>query len=391
MKIFFNMFSTALLVALLAVNGCKKDDNPLTPPVTSVNVDSKTVGVWLNSVDEFGIQILADGKFWAFSINSANQIVFDTVGKSGYTASIETKDGSFTTTEKYKVGGKDSTEITKGTYTLSNSDNTLTFKFTSPTIETLVFSKTTFAQIEATVPNNIFPLVAGHRFDYTGYFTKADTETLLTNLGGSYNTTWTVGASVTPLAPYLGAAAPAGRTSASLISDSTLLAPPLAPITFKKFTPVFAYYDTASGDYWYLTNLGNFYRYNKVYKSASDLTPRADSLRFIKLASPKAGLGGTFTSFEETFTSYLIPTAPFTINLKITGTWEKKEDLILSGTTYNTYYLVIKRKATIGTTTASEGTTAKLWLVKGVGPVKMFLAGDNEVPGNYRELKSKNF
>jgi hypothetical protein len=247
---------------------------------------------------------------------------------------------------------------------------------------------------DKTVPNDIFPLTAGHRFDYSGYFTTQDTETPIPGTSSFYSTSWTIGSPATPLAAVFGAnygaivsANNGGRTTASLIYDSTLTAPGGAT----KFTPVFAYYDSASTDYYYMSNLGLFFRGSRIYKSASDTTVRIDSLRFIKLASPKAGIGGTFTCFEENFVSYSNPVAPTTIKLSITGQWKSKQDITVNGVTYSTYYLEISRVASVGGQAVSSGITAKLWLAKGIGPVKMLLIGDVETPGNYRELKSKNF
>ena len=91
---------------------------------------------------------------------------------------------------------------------------------------------------DKTVPNDVFPLTAGDRFDYTGYFTNADTETPLSgNTNTYYSTSWTLGSSVTPLnnifGPTYGALVSAnngGRLTASLILDSTLIGPPLTPV-----------------------------------------------------------------------------------------------------------------------------------------------------------------
>lgn len=249
------------------------------------------------------------------------------------------------------------------------------------------------AAVDNTIPNDIFPLVAGHRFDYSGYFTNADTETPIAGTSTFYKTSWTLGSPFTPLSAIFGttygglvSSKNGGRTSASLVYDSTLTAPGGAT----KFSPVFAYYDSATADYYYMTNLGLFFR-GSIIKDSAAGGIRIDSLRFIKLASPKAGIGGEFTSFEQTYTSYANPTAPTNIVLKVTGKWESKVDVTVNGVTYSSYYLVISRTAKVGTATVSSGVTAKIWLVKGVGPVKMFLAGDAETPGNYRELKTKNF
>jgi len=246
---------------------------------------------------------------------------------------------------------------------------------------------------DKTVPNDVFPLIAAHRFDYSGYFTNQDTETPIAGTSAFYSNSWTLGGN-TPFSaifgvPYGGliSANNGGRTSASLIYDTTLTAPG-GP---KKFTPIFAYYDTATTDYYYMTNLGLFFRGSVVKDSANAAGVRKDSLRFIKLASPKAGLGGEFEAFKQSYVSYSNPVALTTIDLTITGKWDSKVDVTVNGTIYSTYYLVISRTAKVGTTTVSGGVTAKLWLAKGIGPVKMFLAGDAEVPGNYRELKTKNF
>ncbi|MDP1675814.1 MAG: hypothetical protein Q8L88_03030 [Bacteroidota bacterium] len=250
---------------------------------------------------------------------------------------------------------------------------------------------------DTTIPDDIFPLKATNRFVYSGYFTNADTETPIAGTDALYSTSWTLGSSATPFSAIFGAtygglvsANNGGRTSASLIYDTTLIVPPLTPagVTVKKFTPIFAYYDTVNADYYYMTNLGLFFR-GSVIRDSANGGIRRDSLRFIKLASPRAKIGGEFTSFQQSYISYSNPLAPTTIVLTVTGKWESKVDVTVNDTTYSSYYLIISRTAKVGTATVASGVTAKLWLVKGVGPVKMFLAGDAEAPGNYRVLKSK--
>lgn len=244
------------------------------------------------------------------------------------------------------------------------------------------------AVVDKSIPSDVFPLTAGRQFVYSGWFTTADTETPIANTNLFYRTSWTILKSDTPLVKVYGplyiASKSAGKTSSALVLDSTLTAP-TGPY---KLTPVAAYQNTTTNDYYYLTSLGYFYRSTNIKDSASGGI-RNDSLRFIKLASPSAGLGGSFVCFEEEFTTY--PSGS-KINLKITGTWgATTEDLTLNGTSYTTYPIVISRSVTSGGSSLSSGTTAKIWLAKGIGPVKMFLAGDPEAPGNYRELKSKNF
>jgi hypothetical protein len=253
---------------------------------------------------------------------------------------------------------------------------------------------TTTPTVDKTIPADVFPLTRGNQFVYTGWFTTQDTETPVAGSSSFYRTSWTIINVDTPLAkvygPLYNASKSGGRTNAALILDSTLVNP--SPAVYK-LTPVAAYKDAATNDYFYLTNLGLFFRQSVVKDSASAAKVRGDSLRFIKLASPNAGLGAEFKCFEETFTSYANPQAATPITLTITGKWaDKTEDVTVNGTTFTgTYPIVISRVAKAGTTVVSTGITARIWLAKGIGPVKMFLVGDAEVPGNYRELKSKNF
>ncbi|NUN69638.1 MAG: hypothetical protein HUU02_08005 [Bacteroidetes bacterium] len=247
----------------------------------------------------------------------------------------------------------------------------------------------TTAPVDTSIPSDVFPLTAGRQFVYNGWFTNADTETPIPNTNLFYRTSWTVLKADTPLVKVFGplyiAAKSEGKTSSALVLDSTLTSP-TGPY---KLTPVAAYQNPTTNDYYYMTNLGYFYRSLAIKTSSTDTTYRNDSLRFIKLASPSVGLGASFVCFEETFTTY--PSGS-QIKLKITGTWGgSTENVTVNGTTYTTYPIVIARAVTSGTNTLSSGVTAKIWLAKGIGPVKMFLAGDPETPGNYRELKSKNF
>ncbi|MBI2430244.1 MAG: hypothetical protein HYV29_15885 [Ignavibacteriales bacterium] len=253
--------------------------------------------------------------------------------------------------------------------------------------------ETTAPAEDKTVPNDVFPLTAGHKFTYNGYLTVQDTETPVSGSSAVYASSWSVGSAATPLSAIFGAQYGAyvsskngGRTSASLIYDSTTVAPGVTV-----FTPIFVYYDSTSHDYYYMTNLGQFFRSSVVKDSAGAAGVRMDSLRFIKLASPSAGIGGTFTCFEQTYASYANPGAVTNITLKITGKWEGKQDVTVNGQTFSAYYIKIDRAAVVNGVTASSGVTAKVWLVKGVGPVKMFLAGNTESPGNFRELTVKNF
>ncbi|MBI5216548.1 MAG: hypothetical protein HY960_12425 [Ignavibacteriae bacterium] len=245
---------------------------------------------------------------------------------------------------------------------------------------------------DTSVPTTLFPFTAGNAITYSGYLTATETETKINGTETGYSTKWTVGNKI-PVSAVLPASVFPNLVgeSAVLIFDTTSV--PAFAVN-NKFTPVFIRQDTATGDFSYMTNLGYFYRSSstKIWKSASDTTARNDSLRFITLAKPSAGIGTKFTCFNEDFTSYVGGVSnPITVNLKIEGIFEGKENITVGSTTYETYKLVVTRTVSSGGAVLSAGVTAKLWLANNVGPVQMFLAGNAEGPGNFRTMVSKNF
>ncbi len=240
--------------------------------------------------------------------------------------------------------------------------------------------------VDLTVPDDIFPLVSGRFIEYNGYLTQNDTETKIAASEATYYTKWSIGTSIpiTAVFPSPPFTVPSGN--GVLVRDTTRI--PGIGLTFR-FTPVFVKYDSTTAEYQYLTNLGLFYRTFAIRTTGTTNT-RADSLRFIFLAKPRAKIGNEFTAFDENF-SGTVSGSPATITLKITGKFEAKEDLVIGTTTYNTYRVVISRIISLGATPIATGVTAKLWVVKGVGPVKMWLYGDAENSGHFRTMTNKNF
>ncbi|TAK56814.1 MAG: hypothetical protein EPO24_10625 [Bacteroidetes bacterium] len=246
--------------------------------------------------------------------------------------------------------------------------------------------------LDISVPSTLFPLTAGHVITYSGYLTAGESETKIAGTETGYSTTWTVNTLIPVTAVFPAGIFPnlVGET-AVLVRDTTNV--PAVSVT-NKFTPVFIRQDSTSGDFSYLTNLGYFYRSasTKIWKSTTDTTARADSLRFVVLAKPSAGIGTKFTCFNEDFTSYAGGVSnPVTLNLKIEGVFEAKETITVGSTDYETYRLVISRTVSAGGVALSQGVTAKLWLANNVGPIQMFLAGNAEAPGNFRTMTSKSF
>lgn len=246
--------------------------------------------------------------------------------------------------------------------------------------------------VHEAVPSNIFPLTAGHRFEFSGYLTSGSTEN---KIPGSENlfARWSIQGEVS-LAAYFESAriAHLAKTTATLIVDS-LSVPGILPQS--KTTPVFAYFDNGNTEYYYLTNLGNFFRTYAIYDSTNTQTVRGDSLRFITLAAPNAKTGNNFTVFKQSFNSYYFGPNPVLLTLEIIGNFERKENLTLTlngkDTTLTTYYLSVMNSATMGTLSPQKSVNAKFWLAEGIGPVQFFLAGDSEAHGSFRTLKGKNF
>ena len=233
------------------------------------------------------------------------------------------------------------------------------------------------------VPDNIFPLVAGHYFEYNGWLTQNDTETKIAASEATYYAKWTIGTTI-PVTAIFPNPPFTVTGSAVLVYDTTKI--PGIGVT-SKFTPVFVKYDTANAQYEYLTNIGLFYRTFQV-KSGANI--RNDSLRFIILAKPRSGIGVKFECFNETFDGTVSGVAS-PVTLKITGEFVRTEVVTVGSTDYSAYYVEISRLITVGTTPVATGVTAKLWVVENVGPVKMHLIGDAENHGNYRVMTSKNF
>lgn len=243
------------------------------------------------------------------------------------------------------------------------------------------------------VPANIFPLVATHQFTYSGYLLDSNGAKISAS-ESVFSSTWTIQNEVR-IADYFPASAisKVGRANAVLIEDNTTAAGYIAnPQTI----PVFVYYDSSSGDYYYMTNFGYVFRTDSILDAQNSFKPREDSLRFIKLASPKVGTTVKIVAFKEDFVSYLYGrTTPLNITVTIFTNFEKKENVALNlngkDTTLTTYYLVVSTQVSAGALVQPETINAKFWLAEGIGPVQIYLAGDKETFGSFRKLKSKNF
>ena len=119
-----------LAAAFVVLSGCKKN-NPVTPPA----VDPTLVGVWYNSIDSVGFEISADGTMKNLNVVGGKleyAPAQDTVTGS-LTFNIESaRNGALSIKGVYKSQSIDSTNITTGTYSFSNNENTLTLTLLVP-------------------------------------------------------------------------------------------------------------------------------------------------------------------------------------------------------------------------------------------------------------------
>jgi len=233
------------------------------------------------------------------------------------------------------------------------------------------------------VMGDLYPLVMGRKLTFNGSIRDAVTDTNITATSAFYNarmTTLTAG--FPALAPFV---APLAGTT-FFISDSSLVSPPstwyVSGFYVKRTT-------ATSGDIWFLTNAGRFYRQTFVYVPGTG--GRIDSLKWILLVKENATVGESWVAFDSTYTS--LSGAIGTARLKVDCVFEGKQTLTLNGQTYETYKLVATRSVFVGgsSTPASQGATATVWLVPGVGIVKFIFNSDGETPGFERDLLSKNY
>lgn len=224
------------------------------------------------------------------------------------------------------------------------------------------------------VPANIFPLTPGNALIYNnGNLLHADSDSAIAGTSTGFQSKWIILGKVAP--------GPAPYTSPTVIRDTTIVAGQTGVRTFM------AHHDTTNNEFWFLTNLGYFFRSQQINDSNGNV--RGDSLRWILLAKPSAGVGVEWVAFNETFTSALVGQ----VRLEIKAAFEAKENLAAAGTTFDTYRLVSTRRVYLGssTTSISTGITARLWMAENVGPVKIELRGDAESNGKIQTLTGKNF
>ncbi len=221
------------------------------------------------------------------------------------------------------------------------------------------------------ITDDLFPLVAGHQFVYTGYLVDTNSvETPVPGTQGHYSASWT-------LAPN--PSDPSGSTW--LILDSTTV----FGLTSVHFFLIRK--DTTTGDFAFLQTLGPFYRAIGVSST--------DTAKWIQIAKPSAGAGVTWTAYDTSVTAVVPGIGSATVRLQIFGQIQSGVIVVDSSSAHNSYttYLVRTwRKITANSfTIEDDATTAQIWLAKDIGPVQVDIAGDTENYGHFRVLAGKNF
>ncbi len=220
-------------------------------------------------------------------------------------------------------------------------------------------------QVQITpITENLFPLVAGHQFQYTGYL--VDTNQVSAPAPGQptpYKASWT-------LAP--------GPSGTWILIDSTQVGATTPSVKLLQIK------QDAQGDYYFRQTLGPFYR--AIQASYTD------TLIWVLLAKPSVGVNYEWTAFDTTVNG-VVNGVPASIHLQILGIIEGKEIITDSTSAHakdTTYRIRTHRKITVSGFSVLS-TTAVLWLQPNVGPVQIDIAGDPENYGHFRVLSGKNF
>jgi len=242
------------------------------------------------------------------------------------------------------------------------------------------------------IPGNLFPLTVNNRMEYGGYLTNGSTDSIVP---GSDNllAVWRIIGDTSLSSVYnTEAVSHLSKSSATIIVDS-LSVPGI--LTQVKVSPVLVYIDNVNGNFYYLLNFGNAFRTYLMYDNVDTRHIRSDSLRFIKLLQSNAAIGEDYTVFKEAFQSYIAGLSPLPLLLEIVGNVQRTENLTMNvngkDTTFKAYYLTVTNIPTLGAFKPEKTISAKFWLAEKIGPVQMFLAGDDEGPGSFRRLSKKNF
>jgi hypothetical protein len=227
---------------------------------------------------------------------------------------------------------------------------------------------------------DLFPIVVGHKYTYTGYATAAGSGAQIPDPTNSYKTIWTIAATGVP--------SPIGGAAGVALVDSTT--GPFGPGGFVVTVArtLLVRKDASTGDLEFLQTIGPFKR---AFGIPIPGTAASDTLIWAAVARPSTGLAGQWLAYDQTFTG----TGSTQVRLEIKGTVDSVvtvRDSSAAHTTYSVYRSRTWRKITVGgTVVQDDATTSRLWLAPFVGPVQVRIVEDTENIGHFRVMKAKNF
>ena len=225
--------------------------------------------------------------------------------------------------------------------------------------------------ITGPITYTLFPLAFGNQYVYTGHAinTSVNGSTIIPDPNNIYRASWTLGPSPIP-----------GTTA---IVDTTTLQLSTVVTSSRLFI---IRRDMISGRFDFLQTIGPFFR-------ALNITPtgRTDTTRWVTVADPSVGIGGTWTAFDSTYVNGL----GNTVQLQIIGELQAGETITDSSASKNTFdavrFRTYRNIFIAGQPAISNATTSRLWLAKDVGPVQVHITEDTENLGQFRTMKQKNF
>jgi hypothetical protein len=227
---------------------------------------------------------------------------------------------------------------------------------------------------------DLFPLIAGRQFTYTGYATANSTSggAPIPDPNNDYLTTWTIGPTVT---------SPLGGPAVALFDTTRINLPGIGVVTVPRTLLV---KKDSLGDFYFMQSIGPFKRAFQIPYGSS----AADTLIFIPIVRPTQGSGSTgvqWTAYDQTFTS----SGGVPVRLEIFGRIETQETISDSAAppaNHTVYRARTHRRVTVGgSVVQDDAETARLWLEPEIGPIQVRIVEDPENIGHWRFFVSRNF
>lgn len=231
-------------------------------------------------------------------------------------------------------------------------------------------SSTSPATVNGPITRTVFPAVVGHAYVFTGFATATDSVGgVLPDPLNGFRTSWTIATAV-----------PVDTTIVFTVVDSSNI-PALSPPA-KVDTLTFVR-DTIRGNISLVVSLGPVLRqYGLGYI--------ADTNHLIQIARPSTGLGGTWIGFDSSFTD----TSGVAFELRYNGTVADTERIMDSTAAHTVHYVYrfrVEQNVIIGGVIFASSVYSEIWLEAKTGPIEALFAQNNENPGRFLVLSSRNF